>query len=123
MYQEILSSLNDADAQVLDEISQCLKIYLIIPLKAGSEERSVKELVLERLPFMTTRIHYALFHETQKGKIAFVRQLKPHLHIDYDSASITELAPHVPHTVSLTTSVFKKADKIVAIRCFEDLVS
>jgi len=40
-------------------------------------------------------VHKVLFHTTEVGKTAMVRQLKPVLHIDTDSATLQSLAPHV----------------------------
>jgi hypothetical protein len=39
--------------------------------------------------------HKVLFHTTEVGKMAIVRQLKPALHIDTEAATLHSLAPHV----------------------------
>lgn len=43
----------------------------------------------------TVPAHKVLFHATEAGKVAVVRQLKPALHVDTDAATLRALAPHV----------------------------
>lgn len=40
-------------------------------------------------------VHKLLFHSTEAGKVAMVRQLKPALHLDADPATLRALKPHL----------------------------
>lgn len=46
--------------------------------------------------------HKALFHSTEAGKVAIVRQLRPILHLDSSEASLGTLAPHVKNQTRIT---------------------
>jgi len=48
--------------------------------------------------------HHLLFHSKNVGKIAFIRQLKPHTHIEYDGEVYDAIVKHVPVTIMQTVS-------------------
>ncbi|CAI5734885.1 unnamed protein product [Hyaloperonospora brassicae] len=48
--------------------------------------------------------HKILFCTTSTGKIAFVRQIEPHVHVDVDAAVVRDLEKHVPRIVHISTS-------------------
>jgi hypothetical protein len=43
----------------------------------------------------TVPAHKVLFHATEAGKVAVVRQLRPSLHVDTAAATLRALVPHV----------------------------
>jgi hypothetical protein len=43
--------------------------------------------------------HRILFYQTEIGKLALIRQLKPQLHIDHDLSVCTKIAPHIRYVV------------------------
>ena len=45
--------------------------------------------------------HKVLFHSTEVGKVAIVRQLRPALHIDSDAATLETLRPHVKNLLQV----------------------
>mmetsp|Transcript_3177 Transcript_3177/g.3439 ORF Transcript_3177/g.3439 Transcript_3177/m.3439 type:complete len:191 (-) Transcript_3177:1710-2282(-) len=120
-----LNDLTQTDVDLLYEIDRNTKVYFLLKIHHLDEEVPLKSLIIERIPFIKPKIHHVLFHQTHKGKIAFVRQIRPHLHIDCDALSVKELAPHVPFAVRLLNEgdVLKKSGEIVAIRRIEDLIS
>ena len=45
--------------------------------------------------------HRFLFHQTDVGKIAIVRQLKSQLHVDFDAAICRQILPHIKSVVHI----------------------
>ncbi|RLN54730.1 hypothetical protein BBJ29_006091 [Phytophthora kernoviae] len=50
------------------------------------------------------KAHKILFCTTSIGKIAFVRQIEPHVHVEVDSGVVRDLEKHVPHIVHIPTT-------------------
>ncbi len=73
----------------------CIVFLLINSVTDKEEDHQTKE-ILAHLPSCPIPIHRVLHYETTVGKTAFVRQLKPYLHIENDEAMFNTLRPHVP---------------------------
>lgn len=84
-------------SRLLETLSTNCSIYLIIPIANVNEQQLLQNRLLEEVPnFLNKNPQRLLFCSTEIGKVAFVRQIKPHLHIEYDPASYESLRPHVP---------------------------
>jgi hypothetical protein len=94
--------LKSEDLQFLEELFPMTKIFFIFEClsKNDEDEKLIQEKILNKLDFLVKyhKSHYLLFHETMKGKIAFLRQIKPTLHFEGIHRSIvSELKPHIPY--------------------------
>lgn len=76
----------------------CLVFLLVLSTTDREQEHRTKEIVA-RLPLSRFASHRVLHHETAAGKIAFVRQIKPYLHIEIEEDAYQSLRPHVPLVV------------------------
>jgi hypothetical protein len=73
----------------------CL-IFLLIKSQTDKEEEHQTKEILAHLPSCPIPVHRILHYESSIGKTAFVRQIKPYLHIENDITIYTNLRPHVP---------------------------
>jgi hypothetical protein len=82
--------------------------FLIIKAENDNEEKNI---LIEINKIMGIKIddnndminsfanHRILFYQTEIGKLALIRQLKPQLHIDYDLLICTKIAPHIRYVI------------------------
>lgn len=87
--------MNELIEQLLDTVS----VYLIIQAQYDADEDRCKDLIRTKLPAIQTQLHHVLFYEKTIGKIAFVRQIKPQVHIEYENEVYKTLQPHVSNAI------------------------
>jgi hypothetical protein len=73
-------------------------VYIFIECTTDAQEAELLDLLQSSLPALTKK-HHILFYSMNKGKIAFIRQLKPHVHIEYDVEVYDAVVKHVPITI------------------------
>lgn len=95
-----LLSRNTCDSesiQVCREMANaCAKVYILAQVRDDAQEAAVRNALEEAQligmdPTCQIPPHRLLFCSTQPGKIAIVRQLEPSLHVDSNSAVLSEL--------------------------------
>jgi hypothetical protein len=97
--QNRVNNLKKDEIAFLESLQTIANVFLLFESQSDESENQIKQAVLDILPFYKTNSHRLLFHETAKGKIAFVRQLKPVIHLESELHILKELSPHVPHVV------------------------
>jgi hypothetical protein len=94
--------LNSEDLQFLEELFPVTKIFFIFECisKNEEDEKILREKILNKLNFLLKhqKSHYLLLYETMKGKVAFLRQIKPTLHFEGIHRNVVlDLKPHIPY--------------------------
>jgi hypothetical protein len=112
-----LENIGTDEITLLQNLNLIAKVYLIFECKSDQQENIIRARVCEKLPFLQSKSHFILFHETNKGKIAFIRQLKPKIHCETDPTVAMELKPHISHVFLLG----KTGPNIPSIRHLNDL--
>ena len=64
-----------------------------------ADQKKVLELAQALLP--SFKQHRILYHHSDIGKTAFVRQIVPHLHVDHSVEVLQSVRPHIPNTIQL----------------------
>jgi hypothetical protein len=67
----------------------------VCPAKSDEDEAYALEALAEIHQRLMPKSRI-LFYSQEIGKIAFIRQIKPKLYIDYDSSTVSALKAHVP---------------------------
>lgn len=73
----------------------CL-VYLLIKSQTDQQEDDHTKEILAHLPTCLIPRHRILHYESAVGKTAFVRQIKPYMHIENDESMYNNLRSHVP---------------------------
>ena len=86
-----------ASAQSLQALNSITDVYCFIKVTDDAHKERVAALAHSFMPFFNP--NRILYHTSEVGKIAFVRQIRPHLHVDYDINTLMSLRPHIPKGV------------------------
>ena len=78
--------IDESDIETFRLLNEFSKIILIVFAADDAFEVKIHTLVVNKLHFIPK--HRLLFHETEIGKIAIVRQVQPYMHIDGEWSSI-----------------------------------
>uniref|UniRef100_M4BIF7 Uncharacterized protein n=1 Tax=Hyaloperonospora arabidopsidis (strain Emoy2) TaxID=559515 RepID=M4BIF7_HYAAE len=109
-----LSWTSDDVPALLVDLSHVSDVYVLCTV---DEEKDTQHMLRVR-EFLTThgalkstdtggggvQTHKILFCTTSTGKIAFVRQIEPQVHVDVDAAVVRDLEKHVPRIVHVSTA-------------------
>ncbi|KAI9908630.1 hypothetical protein PsorP6_016407 [Peronosclerospora sorghi] len=87
----ILCTINDANKAMTR--MQCIRKFISTHPDLKSNETAGGGIKAHKILFCTTSI----------GKIAFVRQIEPLVHVDVDAAIVRDLEKHVPRIVHIST--------------------
>jgi hypothetical protein len=71
-------------------------------------------LVLALIPDIQTQSHRVLFHSSEVGKVAILRQVKPILHIEFDSQIRDKLAPHIKKIVMVSETAVADNNTVIS---------
>lgn len=82
--------------KVLDSLVDISQVYLLIKCTTDDEESAVRQKLSTVSPHWQTQSHRILVCSSHVGKIAFLRQLRPILHLEYEPLVYDEIRPHVP---------------------------
>ncbi|KAG7387637.1 hypothetical protein PHYPSEUDO_013887 [Phytophthora pseudosyringae] len=111
---ETLAWTHDEVPALLADLSHVADVYLLCTVKDGEDTKSlqrIREFVATHPDLKSNdsapggiKAHKIIFCTTAIGKIAFVRQIEPHVHVEVDAAVVRELEKHVPRIVHVQTS-------------------
>ncbi|KAL4085772.1 hypothetical protein PRIC1_015106 [Phytophthora ramorum] len=111
---EALSWTNEDAPALLADLSHVADVYLLCTVKDAKDAQSmrrIREFVSTHPDLKSNdaapggfKPHKILFCTTSIGKIAFVRQIEPHVHVEVDAGVVRELEKHVPRIVHIATS-------------------
>ncbi|RLN06624.1 hypothetical protein BBI17_007303 [Phytophthora kernoviae] len=111
---EALTWTNDEVPTLLADLSRIADVYLLCTVKDTNDAKSmqhIREFVSTHPDLKSNdttpgwvKAHKILFCTTSIGKIAFVRQIEPHVHVEVDSGVVRDLEKHVPHIVHIPTT-------------------
>jgi hypothetical protein len=99
-----IQNLNAIECKIYGILNNISNLFLIIKAVNDDEEKDILTLINK---IMGSKIdekdntinsienHRILFYQTDIGKSALIRQLKPQLHIDHDLSVCTKIAPHI----------------------------
>ncbi len=71
------------------------------------------DLILVLIPDIQTQSHRILFHSSEVGKIAILRQVRPILHIEFDQNIRDKLAPHIKKIVLVNDSAVPDNNTVI----------
>ncbi|CEG44209.1 uncharacterized protein PHALS_14467 [Plasmopara halstedii] len=114
MNPEALAWMNDEVPALLADLSCIADVHLLC-MVTGNHDTKTMEIIREFVvthPVLKSndkvrrgiQSHKILFCTTSVGKIAFVRQLEPHLHVEVDGHVVSDLERHVPRIVYVPQS-------------------
>jgi hypothetical protein len=89
---------------VLGSLSKVSNLFLVVAVSADAVT-ATEECVLATLTDLLPKgfpEHRVMFHQSEIGKIAVIRQLKPILHIDFDPFTCEQLAAHIRSIVQFS---------------------
>lgn len=108
-------------SKIISVFKKISNIFLIVKTTSDEEERNIVEKINEKInknnrfenknidikiQNMTEDLnsnlfenHRILFYQTEIGKLALVRQLKPQLHIEHDLLTCSQIAPHIRYVI------------------------
>jgi hypothetical protein len=93
------ASSSDASVwKVVDSMMKVANVFLIIKAMNTEEEEAIWDQI-HNVNKLSLEKHRVVFHETSIGKVAIVRQLRPQLHVDFDSDCCGSVAPHIRSVV------------------------
>ncbi|CAH0515154.1 unnamed protein product [Peronospora belbahrii] len=111
---ETLSWRNDEIPMILMDLSYIADVYLLYKVSDTTEIEHIDRIrdFISMHPHLKSnattaggiQAHKILFCTTSIGKIAFVRQIEPHVHVDVDANVVRDLEKHVPYIVHISTS-------------------
>jgi hypothetical protein len=84
---------------VINTLSNISILFLLFVLSNDQEEEDIRECII--IFFPNFPIHRLLFYIGTVGKIAIVRQVKPVIHIDFDTSVCESLNPHVRSVIEV----------------------
>ncbi|KAJ0411332.1 hypothetical protein ATCC90586_005741 [Pythium insidiosum] len=100
---------------ILKELLAIADVYILCQTTSGDENGSaemerLRDFIVDNLGNTDTtgrRLspHRVLFCTTAIGKIAFVRQLEPQVHVDVNGTVVRELEKHVPRVVHVVAAL------------------
>ncbi|KAG6572550.1 Peroxisome biogenesis protein 22 [Phytophthora cinnamomi] len=119
--EALLSTQADAPAWTHDDVpalladlSRVADVYLLCTLrdaKDAAKMQRVREFVATHPDLKSNestpggvRAHKILFCTTAIGKVAFVRQIEPQVHVEVDAGVVRDLEKHVPRIVHIASS-------------------
>ncbi|CAI5703908.1 hypothetical protein KXD40_002529 [Peronospora effusa] len=108
---EALSWINDEVPALLADLSQIADVYLMYTMVYATDIKRMERIreFISTHPDLKSndtksggiKKHKILFCTTSIGKIAFVRQIEPHVHVDADAGVVRDLEKHVPRIVHI----------------------
>ncbi|KAG7384097.1 hypothetical protein PHYBOEH_009654 [Phytophthora boehmeriae] len=120
---EALLETDDVDAlkwthedvpTLLADLSRVADVYLLCTVKGAKDTESmqrIREFVSTHPDLKSNdttpggiKTHKILFCTTAIGKIAFVRQIEPHIHVEVDAGVVHDLEKHVPRVVHISAT-------------------
>ncbi|ETN11571.1 hypothetical protein, variant [Phytophthora nicotianae INRA-310] len=111
---EALAWTNDEVPALLADLSHVCDVHLLFMVKDAKDAQSmqrIREFVATHPDLKSNdsttggiKAHKILFCTTSIGKIAFVRQIEPHVHVEVDAGVVRDLERHVPRIVHIPTS-------------------
>lgn len=66
--------------------------------------------------------HRLLHHEQPLGKIAFIRQIIPHLLVEFDDEMINKLLPHIPNVIKHNLRSTSSGDRVTVVDSLMELL-
>eukprot|EP00644_Phytophthora_capsici_P016222 jgi/Phyca11/528323/estExt2_fgenesh1_pm.C_PHYCAscaffold_280101 len=111
---DALAWTNDEVPALLADLSHVADVYILCTVKDPKDSQRmqrIREFVSTHPDLKSNdavlggvKAHKILFCATSIGKIAFVRQIEPHVHVEVEAGVVTELEKHVPRIVHISTS-------------------
>ena len=85
--------------KVLSMLTRFFNVFLVLKAKSSEEEDRIwNDIQRQGIP---VEQHRVMFHETTVGKVAMLRQMKPQLHIDFDTEICSLIAPHIRAVIEI----------------------
>lgn len=103
-----IQNLNAIDSKTWGTLNNISNLFLIVKAVNDDEEKdiltSINKIMGSKIDDENNTInpfenHRILFYQTEIGKLALIRQLKPQLHIDHDLSVCTKIAPHIRYVI------------------------
>ncbi|KAL3669789.1 hypothetical protein V7S43_005168 [Phytophthora oleae] len=111
---DVLAWTDDEVPALLADLSHVADVYLLCTVKNAEDTlrmQRIREFVTTHPDLKSNdavlggiKAHKILFCATPIGKIAFVRQIEPHVHVEVDAGVVSGLEKHVPRIVHIPTS-------------------
>lgn len=95
--QHDINTSTAALLRIIHELGELADIYLVFHAPSDEHEKEIQtelQLCLAGFP-----MHRCLFHSTELGKVAIVRQVIPSLLIEYDRSFCDKLKPHLKRII------------------------
>lgn len=99
---EISSNDYDGLDKVLSQLTEIGDVYILVHCENGEDEQHemvIRQYLGGKVAYFQRFPHRILFCSSHVGKVAFVRQLKPVLHVEYHPEVYESLRPHIPTIV------------------------
>ena len=88
-------------SQTISVLSNTANIFFVMKAESDEDESRVYEILSKLSLDNPIARHRFLFYQSSIGKLAIMRQLKPQLHIDFDSFICKQLVPHIRQVLHL----------------------
>jgi 3-hydroxymyristoyl/3-hydroxydecanoyl-(acyl carrier protein) dehydratase len=95
---------------------------LMVQCSTDAEEEEWNIIIQQNLPAFTEK-HRLLVYGTNTGKVAFIRQIIPQLHIDYETEVIKTVKPHIGKIIQYAVSGQILVEKVDMIDSFEKILA
>ncbi|TYZ68689.1 hypothetical protein PybrP1_006622 [[Pythium] brassicae (nom. inval.)] len=89
-------------AAALADLLQLADVYVLCVVRDAGDQAAMGRLRAFLSALSGLQPHKVLFCTTAVGKVAFVRQLEPQLHVEVDQNVVRDLEKHVPRIVHVT---------------------
>merc|ERR1712146_273300 len=90
--------LNGNWRKIINVLREVGNVFII---SKGTDDELNKSNITSLLDSIGFPKHRLLVCDTEKGKIAIVRQLVPRIHIDSDRNFISTVSPHIPYAIEV----------------------
>ena len=91
-------------SKILSTLANTANIFFLMKAATDEDEHNVCEILSKITVDFPIALHRVLFYQTSVGKLAVVRQLRPQLHVDFESCICRQIAPHVRNVLHIRGS-------------------
>ena len=90
--------------KIFSTLANTANIFFLMKAATDEDENNIFEILSKITVDFPIARHRVLFYQTSVGKLAVVRQLRPQLHVDFESSICRQIAPHIKNVLHIRGS-------------------
>ena len=123
----VTAKSSSEERNVVNMLVEHFAVFLVVSVPTETEEESLRKSIHEAYPSVPK--HRLLMHTTAIGGVAILRQLQPHVHVEYSRQMLNEVLPYMKNIVFVKNDTEECADlpsangKVFTSQCLRDVFS